>query len=124
MRLSIALRPRNASLLSDVSDVPVGWRGEALRLPYFNPKSGYRKTTTPRGRRDGTASILKTLSPKEEKVIRLRLGIGCENEHTLEEISQEFDLTRERIRQIEAEALGHLRAPERARRLRALMAAR
>ena len=74
--------------------------------------------------RDETAGILKTLSPKEEKVIRLRFGIGCEREHTLEEIGQEFDVTRERIRQIEAKALRQLRAPERARRLRALMAAR
>jgi RNA polymerase primary sigma factor len=74
--------------------------------------------------RDETADILKTLSPKEEKVIRLRFGIGCEREHTLEEIGQEFDVTRERIRQIEAKALRQLRAPERARRLRALMAAR
>ena len=73
--------------------------------------------------RDETAGILKTLSPREEKVIRLRFGIGCEREHTLEEIGQEFDVTRERIRQIEAKALGHLRAPERARRLRALVAA-
>ena len=74
--------------------------------------------------RDETAGILKTLSPKEEKVIRLRFGIGCEREHTLEEIGQEFDVTRERIRQIEAKALRQLRAPERARRLRALLAAR
>jgi RNA polymerase primary sigma factor len=74
--------------------------------------------------RDETAGILKTLSPKEEKVIRMRFGIGCEREHTLEEIGQEFDVTRERIRQIEAKALRQLRAPERARRLRALMAAR
>ena len=74
--------------------------------------------------RDETANILKTLSPKEEKVIRLRFGIGCEREHTLEEIGQEFDVTRERIRQIEAKALRQLRAPERARHLRALMAAR
>ena len=72
--------------------------------------------------RDETASILKTLSPKEEKVIRLRFGIGCDREHALEEIGQEFDVTRERIRQIEAKALRQLRAPERARRLRALMA--
>jgi RNA polymerase primary sigma factor len=57
------------------------------------------------------------------KVIRMRFGIGCEREHTLEEIGQEFDVTRERIRQIEAKALRQLRAPERARRLRALMAA-
>jgi RNA polymerase primary sigma factor len=74
--------------------------------------------------RDETAGILKTLSPKEEKVIRMRFGIGCEREHTLEEIGQEFDVTRERIRQIEAKALRQLRSPERARHLRALLAAR
>jgi len=67
--------------------------------------------------RDETANILKTLSPKEEKVIRLRFGIGCEREHTLEEIGQEFDVTRERIRQIEAKALRKLRHPTRARHL-------
>jgi RNA polymerase primary sigma factor len=74
--------------------------------------------------RDETASMLKTLSPREEKVIRLRFGIGCESEHTLQEIGREFDLTRERIRQIEAKALRQLRAPERAARLRVLMPAR
>jgi RNA polymerase primary sigma factor len=73
--------------------------------------------------RDETAGILRTLSPREEKVIRLRFGIGCEREHTLEEIGQELDVTRERIRQIEAKALGHLRDPDRVRRLRALMPA-
>ena len=71
--------------------------------------------------RDETAGVLRTLSINEEKVIRLRYGIGCEREHTLEEIGQEFDLTRERIRQIEAIALRQLRAPERARLLRALL---
>ena len=74
--------------------------------------------------REETAAILKTLSPKEEKVIRLRFGIGCDREHTLEEIGQQFDVTRERIRQIEAKALRQLRSPERARHLRALLAAR
>ena len=73
---------------------------------------------------DETAGILRTLSTKEEEVIRLRFGIGCEREHTLEEIGQVFELTRERIRQIEAMALRQLRAPERARMLRALLAAR
>jgi RNA polymerase primary sigma factor len=57
-------------------------------------------------------------------VIRLRSGAGCKRERTLEEIRQEFDVTRERIRRIEAKALRQLRAPEPARRLRALMAAR
>jgi RNA polymerase primary sigma factor len=67
---------------------------------------------------DEAAGILKTLSPREEQVIRMRFGIGCERVYTLEEIGQKFDLTRERIRQIEAEALRQLRAPERARRRR------
>ncbi len=71
-----------------------------------------------------TADVLKTLSPKEETVIRMRFGIGCDREHTLEEIGQEFALTRERIRQIEHKALGALRGPDRARRLRPLMAAK
>ena len=71
-----------------------------------------------------TADVLKTLSPKEETIIRMRFGIGCDREHTLEEIGQEFALTRERIRQIEHKALGALRGPDRSRRLRALMAAK
>ena len=70
---------------------------------------------------DETAGILKTLSPKEEKVIRLRFGIGCEREHTLEEIGQEFDVTRERIRQIEAKALRKLKHPSRSRKLRSFL---
>lgn len=73
--------------------------------------------------RGETADVLKTLSPKEEKVIRMRFGIGCDREHTLEEIGHEFTVTRERIRQIEAKALRALRGPDRARRLKALMAA-
>ena len=74
--------------------------------------------------RDEMANILKMLSPKQEKVIRLRFGIGCAREHTHGETGQEFDLTRERIRQIEAKALRQLRSPERARHLQALLAAR
>jgi len=71
--------------------------------------------------REETAGVLKSLSPSEERVIRLRFGIGCDREHTLEEIAQRFDLSRERIRQIEAKAIRHLRGPETARRLRPLM---
>src|SRR5262249_45816000 len=56
--------------------------------------------------REGTAGVLRTLSPNEEKVIRMRFGIGYEEAHTLEEIAQNFGLTRERIRQIEVQALG------------------
>ena len=71
--------------------------------------------------RAGTADILKTLSPSEEKVVRMRFGIGFDREHTLEEIAQDVGLTRERIRQIEMKALQRLRAPEYARRLRPLV---
>jgi RNA polymerase primary sigma factor len=71
--------------------------------------------------RQGTAVALKMLSPTEEKVIRMRFGIGCDREHTLEEIASDFGLTRERIRQIEGKALQSLRAPENAQRLRPLL---
>jgi len=71
--------------------------------------------------RDGISGVLQTLSPTEEKVIRMRFGIGCDREHTLEEIAREFGLTRERIRQIEMKALHRLRSAETARRLEPLM---
>ena len=68
-----------------------------------------------------TAGVLKTLSPKEEKVIRMRFGIGFDRGHTLAEIGREFGVTRERIRQIEAKTMGKLRDPQRQQRLRALV---
>ena len=74
--------------------------------------------------RDQTAGVLRTLSPREEKVIRMRFGIGHGHEYKFGEIGQQFDLTRERIRQIAARALGRLRSPEQARRLQALLAGR
>jgi RNA polymerase primary sigma factor len=71
-----------------------------------------------------TADILETLSPAEERVLRMRFGIGFEREHTLQEIGKEFALTRERIRQIEAKALQALRDPSRALQLRQLLASK
>ncbi|MGH9632197.1 MAG: sigma-70 family RNA polymerase sigma factor [Bryobacteraceae bacterium] len=68
--------------------------------------------------KERTAQVLKTLSPREERIIRMRFGLSDGNESTLEEISQHFDLTRERIRQIEAQALRKLRLPSRTRYLR------
>jgi RNA polymerase primary sigma factor len=68
-----------------------------------------------------TASVLETLSPDEEKIIRMRFGIGYEREHKLEEIAQQFNLSRERVRQIEARALQRLRSPESSHRLRPLI---
>jgi len=74
--------------------------------------------------RSKTADILETLSPAEERVLRMRFGIGFEREHTLQEIGKEFALTRERIRQIEAKALQALRDPSRAPQLRQLLASK
>jgi RNA polymerase primary sigma factor len=65
-----------------------------------------------------TRKVLATLTPREEKVLRMRFGIGEKSDHTLEEVGQNFDVTRERIRQIEAKALRKLRHPSRAKRLR------
>jgi len=71
-----------------------------------------------------TADLLGSLSPSEERVLRMRFGIGFEREHTLQEIGKQFELTRERIRQIEAKALAQLREPKRAQLLRQLLASR
>src|SRR5271169_1791012 len=68
-----------------------------------------------------TASLLKTLTPREEKVIKMRFGLEDGSEHTLEEVGHSFEVTRERIRQIEAKALRKLRHPSRSRSLRTFM---
>ena len=71
--------------------------------------------------REQTSSVLKTLTPREEKVIKMRFGLDDGSEHTLEEVGQSFAVTRERIRQIEAKALRKLRHPSRSRKLRAFL---
>ena len=68
-----------------------------------------------------TREVLSSLSPREEKVIRMRFGIGEKSDHTLEEVGQDFDVTRERIRQIEAKALRKLRHPSRAKQLKSFL---
>ena len=68
-----------------------------------------------------TESVLRTLTPREERVIKMRFGVGDGSEHTLEEVGQSFAVTRERIRQIEAKALRKLRHPSRSRKLRAFL---
>jgi RNA polymerase primary sigma factor len=74
--------------------------------------------------REQTESVLKSLTPREEKVIKMRFGVGDGSEHTLEEVGQSFAVTRERIRQIEAKALRKLRHPSRSRKLRAFLEGR
>jgi RNA polymerase primary sigma factor len=65
-----------------------------------------------------TRRVLATLTPREEKILRMRFGIGERSDHTLEQVGEEFDLTRERIRQIESKALKKLRASREFRELR------
>jgi RNA polymerase primary sigma factor len=68
-----------------------------------------------------TRRALSTLTPREEKILRMRFGIGEKSEHTLEEVGQDFKVTRERIRQIEAKALTKLRHPARTKELKAFV---
>jgi RNA polymerase primary sigma factor len=74
--------------------------------------------------KEQTEAVLKTLTPREEKVIKMRFGVGDGSEHTLEEVGQNFAVTRERIRQIEAKALRKLRHPSRSRKLKAFLEGR
>jgi RNA polymerase primary sigma factor len=71
--------------------------------------------------RDATKEVLDTLTPREAKVLRMRFGIEMSTDHTLEEVGKQFDVTRERIRQIEAKALRKLRHPSRSERLRSFL---
>ena len=71
--------------------------------------------------RETTTQMLATLSPREERVLRMRFGIGLNSDHTLEEVGQQFSVTRERIRQIEAKALRKLKHPSRSRTLRSFL---
>ena len=107
-------------------DTPVGREGESALADLLEDS----KTTSPfelvleDDVKSKTAAILGTLSPSEEKVIRMRFGIGFDREHTLQEIGQAFELTRERIRQIETKALTALRDPRFARHFRKLLESR
>ncbi len=105
-------------------DLPVGRDGESVLgdLIQGHAANSIIDPLMAHDVRDETADVLRRLTPAEERVIRLRFGIGCDREHTLEEIAQVFGLTRERIRQIEAKALQKLRSSENAMRLQPLVA--
>ena len=68
-----------------------------------------------------TTKVLASLTPREERVLRMRFGIGMNTDHTLEEVGQQFSVTRERIRQIEAKALRKLKHPSRSRQLKSFL---
>jgi RNA polymerase primary sigma factor len=71
--------------------------------------------------RETTTRVLASLTPREERVLRIRFGIGMNTDHTLEEVGQQFSVTRERIRQIEAKAIRKLKHPSRSRQLRSFL---
>ena len=68
--------------------------------------------------KEQTSKVLRTLTPREEQVLKMRFGVGDGSEHTLEEVGRSFNVTRERIRQIESKALRKLRHPSRSKKLR------
>jgi RNA polymerase primary sigma factor len=104
-------------------DLPVGKDGESVLGDLLEDDSADSILSPLMAHevRHQTAGVLQALSPTEEKVIRMRFGVGCDREHTLEEIARDFGLTRERIRQIEVKALDRLRSSENAQRLQPLM---
>jgi RNA polymerase primary sigma factor len=106
-------------------DLPVGKDGESVLGDLIEGESA-QSLLTPmmhHDLQDEAGSVLKTLSPSEEKIIRMRFGMGYDHEHTLQEIASEFGLTRERIRQIELKAMQKLRGSDYAKRLKPLLAA-
>jgi RNA polymerase sigma factor (sigma-70 family) len=71
--------------------------------------------------REATTQVLECLTPREERILRMRFGIGMDGNHTLEEVGKQFSVTRERIRQIEAKTLRKLKHPHRSRKLRTFL---
>ena len=104
-------------------DLPVGKDGESALRDLIEDRwiRPVGDTMFESDVREETANVLQTLAPDEENVIRMRFGIGYDREHKLEEIARQFNLSRERIRQIEAQALRRLRSPESSHRLRPLI---
>nr|NIS68758.1 sigma-70 family RNA polymerase sigma factor [Pseudomonadota bacterium] len=101
-------------------ETPVG-EGDDIHLrDFIEDKKSVSPSEVMISRRlsDKTREVLATLTPREEKVVRMRFGIGEKYDHTLEEVGRSFEVTRERIRQVEAKALKKLRHPSRSKRLK------
>jgi RNA polymerase sigma factor (sigma-70 family) len=95
------------------------WDTGGLREEHlYSAQEGLEETYCHKELERSVRTVLATLTPREEKVLKLRFGVGESSDHTLEETSQAFDVTRERIRQVEAKALRKLRHPSRSKRLR------
>jgi len=101
-------------------DMPVGEDGDSTLGDILEARNAVNPFTAAEAcsLRNAMTGALAELTPREEHILRMRFGIGTESEHTLEDVSKLYGLTRERIRQIEAKALHKLRHPARARKLR------
>ena len=104
-------------------ETPIGEEEESHLGDFLEDKTAVSPsdTATYLSLQEQTSSLLKTLTPREEKIIKMRFGLEDGSEHTLEQVGQTFAVTRERIRQIEAKALRKLRHPGRSNRLRAFL---
>jgi RNA polymerase primary sigma factor len=101
-------------------EIPIGEEEDSRLGDFIEDKtiSSPMDSVVTKGLQEQTREVLQTLTPREEKVLRMRFGIGERSDHTLEEVGQDFDVTRERIRQIEAKALRKLRHVSRSKKLK------
>jgi len=101
-------------------ETPMGENGDSYLGDFIEDKkiASPGEAAINRNLQEQTKKVLSTLTPRQEKIIRMRFGIEEKADHTLEEVGQDFNVTRERIRQIEAKALHRLRHPSRSKRLR------
>jgi RNA polymerase primary sigma factor len=104
-------------------ETPVGEDEDSNLSDFIEDRSAVnpQDAVVERSLADQTLEVLATLSPREERVLKMRFGIGERSNHTLEEVGQDFEVTRERIRQIEAKALRKLRHPSRSRLLKSFV---
>jgi RNA polymerase primary sigma factor len=104
-------------------ETPIGEEGDSHLGDFIEDKSAVSPADAAVNTNlsEQTRKVLKTLTPREEKVLRMRFGIGEKSDHTLEEVGQDFEVTRERIRQIEAKALRKLQHPSRSKELKSFI---
>ena len=104
-------------------ETPIGEEGDSHLGDFIEDKNAVSPVDAAIGSNleEQTRKVLKTLTPREEKVLRMRFGIGEKSDHTLEEVGQDFEVTRERIRQIEAKALRKLQHPSRSKELKSFI---